>query len=90
MLNTLASNLNVKSHREATDWGWGVGCILYIKNSMIKGLEADRGGEELDAYEELRYFCVRGQVTQGMLTTVDHCKRSGFYCFVHRKAIEGF
>ena len=48
-----------------------MGCILYIENSMIKGFKAERVREELDAYEELKYFCVRGQVLQTKLTTVE-------------------
>ena len=48
-----------------------MGCILYIENSVIKGFKAERVREELDAYEELKYFCVRGQVLQTKLTTVE-------------------
>ena len=54
----------------AADWG-GVGYILYTENSMIKGFEAERVREELGAYEERKHFCVRRQVTQAKLTTVE-------------------
>lgn len=38
---------------------------------MIKGFEAEQVREELGAYEELKYFYVRGQVMQAKLTTVE-------------------
>lgn len=65
----------------------GVGYILYIENSTIKGFEAERAREELDAYEELKYFCGRGQVMQTKLPTVEI---QILCCFVHRKAMGEF